>query len=169
MWPHKTDESWWRVLTNGFHWRRETTSIFLPWEPHDSMKKKKITTLKDELPRSVGAQYATAEEHCYELQYFCLENSTERGAWWATVHGFTKSRTWLNNWQFTGKVCLMITFNTLSRIMYSSWGSQGKNLEVVCHSLLQWATFWQNSPPWPIHPGWFYVTWLIGSLSYTKL
>ena len=27
---------------------------------------------------------------------------------------------------------------------YSSWGSQGKNTEVVCHSLLQWTTFCQN-------------------------
>ena len=26
------------------------------------------------------------------LQYSCLENSTDRGAWWATVHGITKSR-----------------------------------------------------------------------------
>ena len=25
------------------------------------------------------------------------------------------------------------------------WGSQGKNTEVVCHSLLQWTTFCQNS------------------------
>ena len=27
----------------------------------------------------------------YPLQYFCLENSMDRGAWWATVHGATKS------------------------------------------------------------------------------
>ena len=27
------------------------------------------------------------------LQDFCLENPTEREAWWATVHGVTKSRT----------------------------------------------------------------------------
>ena len=26
------------------------------------------------------------------LQYSCLENSMDRGAWWATVHGATKSR-----------------------------------------------------------------------------
>ena len=26
-------------------------------------------------------------------QYSCLENSVDRGAWWATVHGVTKSRT----------------------------------------------------------------------------
>ena len=32
---------------------------------------------------------------------------------------------------------------------YCSWGSQGKNTEVVCHSLLHWTTFCQTSPPWP--------------------
>ena len=29
------------------------------------------------------------------LQYSCLENPMDGGAWWATVHGVTKSRTWL--------------------------------------------------------------------------
>ena len=28
-------------------------------------------------------------------QYSCLENSMDRGAWWAIVHGVAKSRTWL--------------------------------------------------------------------------
>ena len=32
------------------------------------------------------------------LQYSCLENPMDRGAWWATVHGATKSRTWRSNW-----------------------------------------------------------------------
>ena len=27
------------------------------------------------------------------LQHSCLENFTDRGAWWATVHGVTKRRT----------------------------------------------------------------------------
>ena len=27
------------------------------------------------------------------LQYSCLENSMDRGAWWATVHGVAKRRT----------------------------------------------------------------------------
>ena len=27
------------------------------------------------------------------LQYSCLENLMDRGAWWATIHGVTKSRT----------------------------------------------------------------------------
>ena len=32
------------------------------------------------------------------LQYSCLGNSMERGAWQATVHRITKSCTWLRNW-----------------------------------------------------------------------
>ena len=31
------------------------------------------------------------------LQYSCLENSMDRGAWWATVHGVTKSQTQLSD------------------------------------------------------------------------
>ena len=29
------------------------------------------------------------------LQYSCLENPMDRGAWWTTVHGMVKSQTWL--------------------------------------------------------------------------
>ena len=31
------------------------------------------------------------------LQYSCLENSTDGGAWWATVHRVTKSQTRLSD------------------------------------------------------------------------
>ena len=31
------------------------------------------------------------------LQYSCLENPMDRGAWWATVHGVTKSQTPLSD------------------------------------------------------------------------
>ena len=31
--------------------------------------------------------------HGNPLQYSCLENPMDRGAWWATVHGVTKSQT----------------------------------------------------------------------------
>ena len=30
--------------------------------------------------------------NCNSLQYSCLGNLRDRGAWWATVHGVTKSR-----------------------------------------------------------------------------
>ena len=46
------------------HWRTEwqTTSVFLLEKPMNSMKRQKDRTLKDELPRSVGAQYATGDQ-----------------------------------------------------------------------------------------------------------
>ena len=41
------------------------------------------------------------------------------------------------------------SFSVLSFCLFILFmGSQGKNTEVVCHSLLQWTTFCQNSPPW---------------------
>ena len=33
------------------------------------------------------------EGNSNSLQYSCLENSMDRGAWWATVHGVTKNQT----------------------------------------------------------------------------
>ena len=41
-----------------------------------------------------------------------------------------------------------------------SWGSHSKNTGVVCHSLLQWTTFCQAFPPWPVHLGWPHTAWL---------
>ena len=35
------------------------------------------------------------------LQYSCLENPMDGGAWWATLHGVAKSQTRLSNFTFT--------------------------------------------------------------------
>ena len=35
--------------------------------------------------------------HGNPLQYSCLENPMDRGAWWATVHGISKGQTWLSD------------------------------------------------------------------------
>ena len=35
------------------------------------------------------------------LQYSCLENPMDEGAWWAAVHGVARSRTRLNDFTFT--------------------------------------------------------------------
>ena len=37
------------------------------------------------------------EGHGNLLQYSCLENPMEGGAWWATVHGVTKSQSQLSD------------------------------------------------------------------------
>ena len=58
------------------------------------------------------------------------------------------------------------SFSILSfAFSYCSWGSQGKNTEVVCHSLLQWTSFCQISAPWPTCSGWPHKAWL----SFTEL
>ena len=38
------------------------------------------------------------------LQYSCLENPMDRGAWWATVHGFLKNRPWLSSCHTCGEL-----------------------------------------------------------------
>ena len=40
-----------------------------------------------------GSGRSAGEGRGYPLQYSCLENSMEREAWWAIVHGVTKSQT----------------------------------------------------------------------------
>ena len=42
------------------------------------------------------------------LQYSCLENPMDGGAWWATVHGVAKSQTWLSDFTFTFTSLLMM-------------------------------------------------------------
>ena len=43
----------------------------------------------------------TGEGNGTPLQYSCLENPMDGGAWWATVHGVIKSQTWLSDFTFT--------------------------------------------------------------------
>ena len=62
-----------------------------------------------------------------------------------------------------------LSLSYLFAFSYCSRGSQCKNTEVVCHSLLQWPMFCQKSPPWPVRLGWLYTAWFIDLLSKTKL
>ena len=47
-----------------------------------------------------GLGKSPGKGHGYLLQYSCLENAMDRGAWQATVHGVTKSWTWLSDFHF---------------------------------------------------------------------
>ena len=47
-----------------------------------------------------GSEGSSEEGSGNPLQYSCLENSMDRGAWWAIVHGVTKSWTQLSNCHF---------------------------------------------------------------------
>ena len=54
------------------------------------------TDLVPALGRSLGEGNGTP------LQYSCLGNPVDRGAWWATVHGVAE--TWLSGWACTHRV-----------------------------------------------------------------
>ena len=78
------------------HWRRkwQPTPVFLPGKSHG--------------PRSlVGCrlwgrtELDTTEGNGTPLQYSCLENPMDGGAWWAAVHGVAKSRSQLSDFPFT--------------------------------------------------------------------
>ena len=44
-----------------------------------------------------GSGRFTGEDNGYPLQHSFLENSMDKGAWWATVLGLAKSQTGLSN------------------------------------------------------------------------
>ena len=46
------------------------------------------------------------------LRYSCLENPMDRGTWWVTVHGATKTQTQLSDWAHTA----MVVVQSLSRV-----------------------------------------------------
>ena len=68
------------------------------------------------------------EENGYPLQYSCLENSMDRGAWWATVHGVAKSQTQLSD--------LIINWSIHFKCMYNWTKSQH-----YCYKI-------KTAPPW---------------------
>ena len=45
--------------------------------------------------------YVSGEDNGTPLQYSCLENPMDGGAWWAAVHGVAKSRIRLSDFTFT--------------------------------------------------------------------
>ena len=70
---------------------------------HSSGSDGKASVCNAEDPSSIpGLGRSPGEGNGSPLQYFCLENPMDLGAWWATVHGIAKSRTRLSDFTFTG-------------------------------------------------------------------
>ena len=61
---------------------------------------KRLPAMRVTWVRSLGREDSPGEGNGNPLQYSCLENPMDRGAWWATVHGIAKSRTRLSNFTF---------------------------------------------------------------------
>ena len=76
------------------------------------------------------------------LQYSCLEKALDRGAWWAAVHGVTKSQTWprTQTHTFISAVIWAVSFLRSSRLDHIvSAGS-------CCVWRPMWATLWWLVP-----------------------
>ena len=68
------------------------------------------------------------------LQYSCLENSMDRGAWQAIVHGATKSWTWLRDWAHTlGKFSAIVSSNTFLGLFSLSPPSMTYTMQMLVH------------------------------------
>ena len=63
------------------------------------------------------------EGHGYPLQYSCLENPMDRGAWQATVHGVTKSQTQLSNSTLSLHFNQWASFHVVIGHLHVFWGN----------------------------------------------
>ena len=70
---------------------------------------------EDSIP---GSGRSPGEGNGNPLQYSCLGNPTDRGAWWAAIHGVAKSRTWLKQLNIHALIHLDIPIITIS---YKCW------------------------------------------------
>ena len=78
-----------------------------------------------------GSGRSPGRENGNSPQYFCWDNPMERGAWWAKVHGVSKSRTWLSTqrlikYQDSSPAILSTVCIGSNKIpSFQSWGIRG--------------------------------------------
>ena len=59
------------------------------------------SSVSSRLPINEGPSVLCRRRQCTPLQFSCLENPMDGGAWWAAVHGIAKGRTQLSDFTFT--------------------------------------------------------------------
>ena len=90
-------------------WTNKASYLEISWFPGSLDGKASVYNAGD--PGSIpGLGRSPGEGNGNPLQYSCLENPMDRGAWWATVHGVAKSRTRLSDFSSS---LLVETDNTL--------------------------------------------------------
>ena len=94
-----------------------------------------------------GLGRSPGEGNGYPLQYSCLDNFMDRGAWWATVHWVAKSWTWLS----THAVCNIQCWTSGSEGERAEWG----HLEMVlcCKGSAHFQIFQKQAKPGLLHLG----------------
>ena len=120
----------WSVLS----WKRPRRGFFRPsvWAPDPPKKWKFGSYFDDYLSVDLLALcMSLGEGNGTPLQYCCPENPMDGGAWWAAVHGVTKSQTRLSDFTFT------FYFNALEKEMAThssvlAWRIPGTGSLVGC-------------------------------------
>ena len=79
-----------QALSFNFHWS-------IKWYNYGGLGCKESTYNAGDLRLIPGLGRSPGEGNGYLLQYSCLENSMDKGAWQATAHGIAKSRTQLSH------------------------------------------------------------------------
>ena len=75
-----------------------SSPIYLPWRTSlVAQMLKRLAYNAGDLGLVTGSGKSSGEGKGNPLQYSCLENPMDRGAWWTTVHGVAKSQTWLSD------------------------------------------------------------------------
>ena len=80
---------------------QDAVLVLLAWAPQVYLPccsdGKESTCDSGDLGSIPGSGRSPGEGNGNPLQYSCLGNPMDRGAWWATVHGVMKSQTWLSD------------------------------------------------------------------------
>ena len=84
------------------------------------------------------------------LQYSCLGNPMDRGAWWATVHGVAKSQTWLSTHACMHSTILILSvyrFLNTSPYGLSTWLAWETLYHRSIRLLMQWFSIPRRNVP----------------------
>ena len=118
----------WEHLSSCFSWLTLSSHCvlwFLPPLPH-GLDDKESACNEGDLVSIPGLGRSPGEGNGYSLQYSCQKNSMDRGAWWAIVHGVTRSQMWLvtNTLLHTGSPIIVLSFfssNTKSPLVFKPY------------------------------------------------
>ena len=88
-------------LTDSWVWTVSNKNFNSEWSFPGGSEVKTSACSAGDLGSIPGSGRSPGEGNGNPLQYSCLENPMDRGAWWATVHGVAKSRTQLSDFTFT--------------------------------------------------------------------
>ena len=99
--------SFWKIQMLRFHLRTiNWNNLLVMWASLLAQAVRESICNAGDLGLIPGLGRLPGERNSYPLQYSGLENSMDRGAWWATAHGVTESRTWLSDFHFLVMQCI---------------------------------------------------------------